>query len=283
GAACVCGAAVVFSFAALFVKLIGSAIPVFQIVAFRSVVSFTICLVYARAAGLKPLFGRRANFRFLISRGLFGAAAMTTYYFSIKMLPLADAVTLFFLNPAITAVAAWAIMNEPLGFRGISGVLISLCGLILLTRPPLLFGHQDDYTTAGSASAAAGGDKQRLFGSMFGLLSAVLSAGAFISIRYIGKSEPALVVSVYFHVCAAASSIVPLAAGLPAPAVWPTGVGWALLLGVACCSFWGQILIGRGFQLMNAARASAINLTQVGAVAAYSREWLHVLCLMRTG
>ncbi|GLI66985.1 hypothetical protein VaNZ11_011081 [Volvox africanus] len=283
GVTCVCTAALVFSFAALFVKLMGSTIPVFEIVAFRSVISFTVCAAYAHVAGIKPLFGRRSNLRFLISRGLFGAAAMTAYYFSIKMLPLADAVTLFFLNPAITAVAAWAIMKEPLGIRGVGGVLISLCGLVLLTRPPFLFSYRATDSTSGSlhgdpsigvgtaGSADSGGnniggggwDKQRLLGSMFGLLSALLSTGAFISIRFIGKSEPALVVSVYFHVSAAATSLVPLAAGMPAPAVWPKGVQWALLLGVSSCSFWGQILIGRSFQLLNAARASAINLTQV--------------------
>ncbi|GLC34177.1 hypothetical protein PLESTM_000166500 [Pleodorina starrii] len=278
GVACVCCAALVFSFAALFVKLMGSSIPVFQIVAFRSLASFAICAAYARAARISPLFGRRANLRFLISRGLFGAAAMTTYYFSIRMLPLADAVTLFFLNPAITAVVAWAILKEPLGLRGVCGVLVSVCGLILLTRPPFLFGHTGSGSsagglhgdggvgvgTAGAGDGAGGGwDRDRLLGSMFGLLSALLSAGAFISIRYIGKSEPALVVSVYFHVCAAGSSLAPLAAGVPAPAVWPSGPQWALLAGVGCCSFWGQILIGRSFQLLNAARASAINLTQV--------------------
>ncbi|GIL84985.1 hypothetical protein Vretimale_9838 [Volvox reticuliferus] len=284
GVACVCTAALVFSFAALFVKLMGSTIPVFEIVAFRSVISFTVCAAYAHAASIKPLFGRRANLRFLISRGLFGAAAMTTYYFSIKMLPLADAVTLFFLNPAITAVAAWAIMKEPLGFHGVGGIIISLCGLLLLTRPPFLFNSRAANSTSGdglhgdasigvgiagsgdvdvSNNTGGGWDKQRLLGSMFGLLSALLSTGAFISIRFIGKSEPALVVSVYFHVSAAATSLVPLAAGLPTPAVWPKGVQWALLLGVAACSFWGQILIGRSFQLLNAARASAINLTQV--------------------
>lgn len=72
--------------------------------------------------------------------------------------------------------------------------------------------------------------------------------------------------SVYFHVCAAASSALPLTLGLPAAAVAPGGLQWALLAGVAATSFWGQILIGRGFQLLSAARASAINFTQVRAV-----------------
>ena len=48
-------------------------------------------------------------------------AAMTTFYVSLNKLPLADGVTLFFLNPAITAVAAWLIMKEALGWN--------VCGL----------------------------------------------------------------------------------------------------------------------------------------------------------
>eukprot|EP00198_Chlamydomonas_reinhardtii_P012721 XP_001702058.1 predicted protein [Chlamydomonas reinhardtii] len=291
GVACVCAAAVVFSLSAFFVKLMGHDMPVFEIVAVRSVSSFLVCAVYARAAGVSPLFGRRANLKFLMSRGLFGAAAMTSYYFSLQLLPLADAVTLFFLNPAVTAVVAWAVLKEPLGGRGAVGVLVSVAGLVLITRPPFLgFSsgsssssssssaalHGDGgvgVSAAGAAAAGAGGggggvewDAQRLLGTLFGVLSAVLSAGAFISIRFIGKGEPALVMSVYFHVCAAASSALPLTLGLPAAAVAPGGLQWALLAGVAATSFWGQILIGRGFQLLSAARASAINFTQPGNI-----------------
>lgn len=51
----------------------------------------------------------------LLSRGVFGAAAMQMFYLSIVLLPLADAVTIFFLNPTITALAAWIILREKLG------------------------------------------------------------------------------------------------------------------------------------------------------------------------
>ncbi|KAG2429743.1 hypothetical protein HXX76_010527 [Chlamydomonas incerta] len=287
GVACVCTAAVVFSLSAFFVKLMGEDMPVFEIVAVRSVSSFLVCAAYARAAGVAPLFGKRANLKFLLARGLFGAAAMTSYYFSLKLLPLADAVTLFFLNPAVTAIVAWAVLKEPLGGRGVAGVLVSVAGLVLITRPPFLgfsSGSSSSSSSGSSSSAALHGDggvgvsssaaaaaaaaatawdAQRLLGTLFGVLSALLSAGAFISIRFIGKSEPALVMSVYFHLSAAASCAVPLLLGLPQRAVAPSGPQWALLAGVAATSFWGQILIGRGFQLLSAARASAINFTQV--------------------
>ena len=51
----------------------------------------------------------------LLARGCFGAAAMQMYYLSIFLLPLADAVTLFFLNPTLTAVGAWMLLREKLG------------------------------------------------------------------------------------------------------------------------------------------------------------------------
>lgn len=69
--------------------------------------------------------------------------------------------------------------------------------------------------------------------------------------------------SVYFHTCAFLTSALPLAIGMPQHAVMPSSLDVALLLGVAGTSFWGQMLIGRGFQLLQAAQASAINFTQV--------------------
>jgi threonine/homoserine efflux transporter RhtA len=45
-----------------------------------------------------------------------GALAMISFYAAILMLPLADAMTLFFLNPCMTAVAAWAIRCADVGF-----------------------------------------------------------------------------------------------------------------------------------------------------------------------
>ncbi len=37
-------------------------------------------------------------------------------------------------------VTAWAFMGEPLGLHGLAGVVLSVLGLVVLTRPPFLFG-----------------------------------------------------------------------------------------------------------------------------------------------
>ena len=49
-------------------------------------------------------YGKRVNVWLLLSRGATGATAMTLYYFSIKALPLPDAVVIFFTNVVFTAV-----------------------------------------------------------------------------------------------------------------------------------------------------------------------------------
>ncbi len=61
---------------------------------FRSGLSFTACWLGAHQAGIAPLFGKRENRVFLIGRGSFGAAAMSTYYITLQAIPLGDAGTL---------------------------------------------------------------------------------------------------------------------------------------------------------------------------------------------
>lgn len=53
-----------------------------------------------------PLFGSRHNLGRLFVRGLAGASAMTLLYFSIKLLPLGDAVTLFFTNASVASLVS---------------------------------------------------------------------------------------------------------------------------------------------------------------------------------
>lgn len=96
---------------------------------------------------------------------------MSTYYFCLEALPLGDAVTLFFFNPCITAVAAAVFLKEPLGLKGVMGVVTSIGGLVILAHPPFLFGGHE------------GWGMQRKLGTMFGIISALFAAGAFISIR----------------------------------------------------------------------------------------------------
>lgn len=277
-------------------------------------------------------FGKRENAWLLLSRGVTGATAMTLYYFSIMLLPLPDAVVIFFTNVVFTALlsvlgryerASWPMFagcsvcvgallahgvicsgsfalhydvacTKPSivadcwhlsmvyacvvctcsllackGFQGQHVMVVhgmSHCvhhqtfaavGVALLTHPTMLFG--------GAARADSGA--HRLLGVGLGTLAAICAAGAFLSIKALGQNEEPVVMSMWFHAVAGLASVVPLLLGLPRRTMLPNAQQAALLLGVIVTSFFGQLLISRGFQLLSPSLAAAINLTQVRMLA----------------
>jgi drug/metabolite transporter (DMT)-like permease len=123
--------------------------------------------------------------------------------------------------------------------------------VVLITHPPFLFG--------GSKAL----DSRRLLGVGAGTASAVCAAGAFLSIKALGNSEQPIVMSMWFHSVSAIAAVVPLCLGWPDPAMLPSWQEMLLLAGVVATSFFGQLLISRGFQLLKPSTAASINLTQV--------------------
>ena len=80
----------------------------------RSFLILCICSVVARVGKVSPFWGHRENLRLLLLRGVSGAAFVHCFYQAIALLPLSDAVTFYFLSPALTAVVAWALLKEKL-------------------------------------------------------------------------------------------------------------------------------------------------------------------------
>lgn len=84
GVACALGSSLCFACAAAVVKTvkgINPAIPVFEIVVVRALVSGAVTSLSCRAGGL-PIFGKTAPQWLLIARGVIGGSAMTLSYVS---------------------------------------------------------------------------------------------------------------------------------------------------------------------------------------------------------
>ena len=246
-------AALAFSVSSSLVRPISPDVSVFEIVMIRSVLSLGLSLIGRPSAidgARPPLFGRRENWPLLLLRGTCGALAMNLFYGTLQRLLLAEALALLFLNPAIVAVLAFAVLDERLTVRQICGIIASLAGMLLVVRPPLLVGQ----AWTGS----------RAWGVGFGVLSAFLAAIAYISIRKIGKAESSLTIAVYFHATGLLTSVVGLLGAIGgATMVMPRFTDVLCMVGIALCSFCAQLLISRGFQLSRAAPASAVNYLQV--------------------
>ena len=230
-----------FSIMSLLVKLAGKGLPSMEIVLARGLVSLVLSYWLVKRAGVY-LWGQRRWI--LILRGLFGFAAMSCFYYALTQLPIAEATVLHYTNPLWTALFAAIFLRERLTRWVIGPVLVSFVGVVLVTRPALLFG--------------AGVPGIEPFGAGIALLGAMLSAVAYVTVREASKTEDPLVIVFYFP-------LITVPASLPfIPSFrWPTGWEWLVLLGVGVSTQIAQVFLTRGLSLEPAGRAMGIGYSQI--------------------
>src|SRR5690606_30586442 len=216
---------------------VGQRIPTAEVVLVRGVLNATFTWGMLRQAHVRP-WGTRPLV--LALRGLFGFLALLCLYYGLVHLPLADATVLQYTNPVWTALfAAWLLKERMV--RGEFGlVLASLLGVILIARPAFLFGGAAPRLDLLAVGVV-------LVGSMF-------SAGAYVTVRQLARTEAPLVIVFYFTLVSVVGS---LPGTLTAP-VWPTPLEWGFLLLVAVTAQGGQVFLTRGLQLEPAGKATAI-------------------------
>lgn len=230
-----------FSVMSLLVKVAGTGLPSQQIVLARAVVTLVLSWAMVRRAGV-PLWGR-AKGR-LALRGLVGAAALSCFYFSLVHLPIAEATVIQYMNPVFTALLAGALLGERMGRREAACVAASLCGVVLVTHPAVLFGGEARLEPAYVGIALAG---------------AVCSAAAYTTIRTLRDEHPLTVV--FYLPLLTVPITIPLLAG--AGARWPTPLEWLVLLGVGAATQVAQVYMTRGLQMERAGRATAVGYLQI--------------------
>lgn len=119
GLLCMLGGSFCFSLMALVAAELGSgrATPhnfePFELVFWRSLFMLMITLSSSAIKGIPPLGPSCTRTRFiLIFRGLCGVGFMATYYYSLAVLPMSDAVVLTYTSPVLTALSATLFLGE---------------------------------------------------------------------------------------------------------------------------------------------------------------------------
>jgi drug/metabolite transporter (DMT)-like permease len=157
------------------IKNISGIYPVTQVVAIRSLVALPILAGIVQVEiGLKALFSPRAGWLTLRAFTLF--LSYTTYYLAFPVLPLAEAVALFFTAPLLITVLAGPVLAEKIGWRSWAAITVGLAGVVIMLRPG----------TALFEPAA-----------VLSLLSALLYAAAALMTRRLGIAEKASVMTFY--------------------------------------------------------------------------------------
>ena len=180
----------------------------------------------------------------LFFRGTVGFIAIVALYKSIQFLNLTDVTTIGFLLPCATGFLGHLILNEPYTSVEKLSSIVSLIGVLLIARPPFLFGRNsfglnilnidnDDLITGF----------ENVIGVILVLVNVLGAALAYISTRHIGKRAHPMHVITYFSWCSVIfGSFLMLCERQTF--VIPKNTKWSMLLiAIGICGFLGQILL----------------------------------------
>ncbi|XP_074855649.1 solute carrier family 35 member G1 [Carettochelys insculpta] len=233
--------AFLFSVAALFLKKIEDVHSV-EISAFRCVFQMTFVLpglIYYKTGFLGPK-GKRV---FLFVRGFLGSGAMILLYYAFQVMPLADATVITFSSPVFTSLFAWIFLKEKYSLWDLLFTLFTITGVILIARPPFLFGS--------NIKGIEGSYTNHLKGTIAAVTSAVSSATTFVILRKMGKSVHYFLSVWYYAVIGLIECIVTLFVinewTLPY-----CGTDRFLLILIALLGFGGQIFLTKALQIEKA-------------------------------
>ena len=167
----------------------------------------------------------------------------------ILFLPLATATVLQYLYPTLSALAGWRWLGERIGRRLMLAIPLGWLGVLLVCAP--------------------GGAAPSLLGVVLALAGAGLTALAYISVRELGRTEPALVIMLYFPLTSLPLCL-PFVALDP---VLPHGTEWLWLIGVGLFTQLGQMGLTWGLVRLPVAPATALGYAQVPFAALWGWLW----------
>ncbi|CAO1620050.1 unnamed protein product [Sympodiomycopsis kandeliae] len=232
----------------------------------------------------------------LVARGVFGFLSTLFVYLALGALSLSDATAITFLGPLATGLAASAVLGEPFTRREQIAGVGSLFGVLLIARPGAIFG---DRAPSGPGVPSTGGDTPieedpglgdgsdaagtRVYGVIVALLAVLAMAGAWVSLRTIGRSASTYHSISYFALVSWTLSFA-LMLLLKQSFVLPSNLETTFyLFSIGLFSLLAQVFQTIGLQRETASRAAMMSYLQIIFATAFQvlllgtpLEWLSV-------
>jgi drug/metabolite transporter (DMT)-like permease len=174
-----------FSFTIMLVSVryLDGRYPSVEVVFFRALAGLVFILPPLFKHG--PVGLRTRRFPMHVSRATFSMFAMIAYYYGVAYVPLADATTYSFIIPLFVTLGAVLLLREKVDAQRWTATIIGFIGVMVVLRP-------------GYAAITVP--------VLVMLLSVLFYAGAWISMKFLTRTESASVIVFYQNVM-----IVPLA------------------------------------------------------------------------
>ncbi|KAL3271280.1 hypothetical protein HHI36_021770 [Cryptolaemus montrouzieri] len=175
----------------------------------------------------------------LFLRSFMGTAALMLSFYAFRHMPLADASVIVFSVPVFTAIFAKMFLKEPCGLFTVFSVILTLIGIVLITRPTVIFGNTVDSDEKADIWAGVAAFSSTLFGAI-----------AYVLLRALKSIHFSVVMTNFGSFALIQCSLVSYFIG--ALCVPPCGYDRYLIVALAVFSFIGQILLTLALQLEQA-------------------------------
>ncbi|WP_424942761.1 DMT family transporter [Aliiroseovarius crassostreae] len=231
------------------VKLTTENIPLGQIIFWRSAVALVPLMAYLYLTGDLPsgLLTKRPGAHFL--RCLFGLAAMTTSFASLKFLPVADSTVIGYLTPILMLILGGVFLGEAITRARVLAVTCGFLGVLVMTFPALWETRPDGY----------------LIGVALGLATAVITAVAKVQIRDLTKTEHPGAIAFFFALVCAMGGLISAPFGWASPSL----TSYLLLVGAGVSGGLAHICMTLGLKHAETAKLAGIEyISLIFAVAA---------------
>ncbi len=213
-----------------FAKLSTEAIPSAQIATARFVVQSIFLFVVVLMLGYSLRVDPRDTWRHVV-RGVLIAAATMCFFTALKYMPIADAISIFFIEPMFLTLLGGLILNERVGWRRYLACAVGFVGAVIVIRPSF---------------------QETGWPALMPLGSAVMFACYLILTRSIARRTNPFVMQLYAGIAGAVFSIVILAifqgsGSATFDPVMPHGKYWGLLLGVGIAATIAHLFLVSAF------------------------------------
>lgn len=237
GYLCILGASLNFSFTSFVLRTaqtvfqMPSATVMFMIFSCDMVLAILYVIFTANPSMLTGL--KKRDLMLIVARGMFGILSTIAVFAGMKNAPVGDVTAAYSICPAITLVFAAIILRESIYRADVFALILSLVGVILITRP------------AGVDSELSQHSRAAVTGTMYGLLSGVLGAAAILPIRMMGRNVHFIIPALSLFTFATVYSS--LTGGIPSfSEITSYGYGTVLTLSASVSNFLAQVLMNLG-------------------------------------
>jgi len=232
-------ASLFFSLMTVCVKKTDEAIPIFELVFFRSIFSLVITSIIIKKKKINP-WGK--NKVLLTVRGLLGTIALICIFYSIRNMPLSLSTVIQYTYPIFISIFAVFLIKEKINFNLILALFLGWLGVFIILSPF----HSISYEINQLVIVIA-------------FTGAITTSLAYIAVKKLSKQEDIFIIIKYFPLI----SVITLSPIVYSNWITPQINDLIWIIGIGIFTQAGQTFLTLGLKNLPASQASSINYLQV--------------------